>query len=715
MIHNFINKHFNDDKNLKQVLHRVFTTYDPDRTNVGDLTTNISGHVNTVYKVYKDDGALLKSSDTVKTNYYRFNKLYANNRDNAKEAIAAQKKAKEEAEALKKKAEEEDAKKKKAEEEEEEAIAKKKAKEEADKKAKQEADKKAKEEADKKAEEEKDAEEEKEADKKAKENEEESDDEEVSKINSGEKIEEESDDEEVSKINSGEKIEEEINTNLMTIAKKTFMETVRSILNTTKIQKPIVKMDYGHYADEIYFCEKFSRKTVGIENSTGLQCYANASIQFLYSLPYYRKYYIEKTDKNNQPIAKLFNDIDTTSNSYVEAEKGSINNITCPYIIHKMVNLNGTVMQEDVGEYMSTAGILNDIPQEPIVYTIQTEFTCFNKKTYILAKNEKGEDKNENMLNLENTSDTIAGCLDSYLNETKSYDDDDTTNIKKLIIENINKNIKDLKQFINNNFNPKSNNPDGVLLSNLNFIATGKGDKEEITDTNILNKTVFELLKNDDNTINKDKFEKYKGYIIQQYYMYTNNKKWKNKQYSDYANEYPTECSDYNLNKNYDNSKKNYTVDNFISALNGIDYLVGVSKKKIEITIPPENRYIFIQIKRFDANLNKEKKKVVPDKTIEIGGVTYTLSGIICHIGKYIKGGHYIYIQCNEKGDYYYIYNDTQSYPYNANGEFHEKFINENGYLFSYSRYPVDQYNPEKTMEEIINLELEQLNQVNNM
>ena len=112
--------------------------------------------------------------------------------------------------------------------------------------------------------------------------------------------------------------------------------------------------------------------------------------------------------------------------------------------------------------------------------------------------------------------------------------------------------------------------------------------------------------------------------------------------------------------------------------------------------IPPENRYLFIQLKRFDSSLNKLDNVVEPSKTLIIGGVKYTLSGVIVHSGTTISVGHYVFIQCNKNGDFNKIYNDSNVSQFDENQQYNTDFIKKNGYMFAYTRYPVDQSNVAK-------------------
>ena len=118
-----------------------------------------------------------------------------------------------------------------------------------------------------------------------------------------------------------------------------------------------------------------------------------------------------------------------------------------------------------------------------------------------------------------------------------------------------------------------------------------------------------------------------------------------------------------------------------------------VTNAKRFYIIPPKNRYLLILLKRFAYTNNGEKiiNDVTPNKTIIIADVKYTLSGVIVHDGEKFAGGHYVFIQCNKDGVFATIYNDSNVYMFNENEKYNTEFINNNGYIFTYTRYPVDQ------------------------
>lgn len=154
-----------------------------------------------------------------------------------------------------------------------------------------------------------------------------------------------------------------------------------------------------------------------------------------------------------------------------------------------------------------------------------------------------------------------------------------------------------------------------------------------------------------------------------------------------------------------------------------------------------------------------ENKTIIDDSYTYINTPTedkYRLTGVICHSdGKSIKSGHYFYYEYDHNGDIKYCYEDnnvnelqdgaidddlnTSNENYDlskltddeqikiamnnsikeqhkvnvshyTNKKAAEKHIETNGYIFLYSRYPVDQYNPEETEKEIIKQQKDELN-----
>jgi uncharacterized UBP type Zn finger protein len=118
----------------------------------------------------------------------------------------------------------------------------------------------------------------------------------------------------------------------------------------------------------------------------------------------------------------------------------------------------------------------------------------------------------------------------------------------------------------------------------------------------------------------------------------------------------------------------------------------NVSSIKYRIKIPDMNRYLIIQLKRFEYNENSSKKIrqfITPDKTITVDEKKYTLTGIICHRGNDIGSGHYVYYECDDQGNDIRLYNDdviTDKDIDNYIDPAYNNEINKDGYMFLYSR-----------------------------
>jgi ubiquitin C-terminal hydrolase/uncharacterized protein (DUF1810 family) len=108
-------------------------------------------------------------------------------------------------------------------------------------------------------------------------------------------------------------------------------------------------------------------------------------------------------------------------------------------------------------------------------------------------------------------------------------------------------------------------------------------------------------------------------------------------------------------------------------------------RQKDCIFIPDTQKYIIIQLKRFyqdpplSKNLKKKEDSVTPNKEITIDNKKFKLKGVVCQRGS-LNSGHYVYVDCNEKGDPFVIYSDTSCFPPTAYN------INTEGYVFLYER-----------------------------
>jgi ubiquitin C-terminal hydrolase len=386
---------------------------------------------------------------------------------------------------------------------------------------------------------------------------------------------------------------EVVKTNVKSIATNTVKKSVgQKEENTIEDQIKNSALEAVRYNIELEkeksYAGAYPRKKVGVSNPRNA-CYAIASIQMLYSLPFLRKYYIELEEENFDDMQydfektlKLLAVDDKFNTNRINAR----NNLTGITIFFKLMNVatNPTLLgkcslithdtqnQQDVNEYL--------VLMRPI-YIYNDAFRIFS---YEIVTCENGsilkvpEKANAELLSLEI-------MLKKETEETKK---------------------KDLNSCI-----------------------------ESFNDNN--------------------------------------------------DNEYHDRC------KNNDNDNDN-KVDNV---------------KRFYI-IPPENRYLLILLKRssFINNAIKITDYVEPNKTLIIGGVKYTLSGVIVHRG-ILNGGHYIYIQCDKDGVFTTIYDDERVRPFNEYkmdtldekntvdiSQSNKNFINQNGYIFAYTRYPVEENNP---------------------
>jgi hypothetical protein len=278
--------------------------------------------------------------------------------------------------------------------------------------------------------------------------------------------------------------------------------------------------------------------------------------------------------------------------------------------------------------------------------------------------------------------------------------DEHKKGIKELMFENLNKTISQLRDMIPKNDKGLLNTG---LLNSLNSISDRYNDSAIII--NLLKITN----KNDTIFLLGELFESYITFNKVLYNIFNEIDSKDETVFIDGCIKYPELIESNETLEHFESIEdfKNYIKEND-------DYLVVIKKIIKDFIIPPKNRYIFIQLKRFHQNDDNTRIKltdeVVPDKTLSIDGITYTLSGVIFHIGEY-GTGHYMYIQCDQYGEYHILYDDDIVYNYMENasknkyhesgGEFiNENFINKNGYLFSYSRYPVDQDVNKKQDEE---------------
>ncbi len=444
------------------------------------------------------------------------------------------------------------------------------------------------------------------------------------------------------------------------------------------------------YMEEIENCIKFPRKRFGIENP-GAQCYSNALFQMLYSMPTMRKIFSTITiNDTNDSIGLLVNRFKEISNKPIKQNFtiGQNEGDTClaKYFIpsHKHLNYTNqndtaelftqiivTSVQLRIYKYIfsrynndiSVVNNFNDIPND-------MKNNVIKAISYKLKQLTKTEKYNESF-------DILEQLYEKYVNgeiiedEEKILFNSNDTNLNINI--NQHSNIIGLFDFIKS-FTLKYKKQ--ILCSNNQHVVS-KIDTLFSTELSIINETNNNFINNIQDAINYTEIEE----------IFTLDNQ-----------PYKEECKNIGANGN----------------------AIGILHKN---EIPIDNKYLIFTLKRWDPiYFNKIPHEVEPNKTIRIDNIRYTLTGVICHTGDTRNSGHYIYIQCNENGDYYYIFDDTNVYHIGTgiknkkSGQTDTEFININGYVLLYSRYPVDQYNPENTQHELIakNKELDTYEKIKN-
>jgi hypothetical protein len=158
---------------------------------------------------------------------------------------------------------------------------------------------------------------------------------------------------------------------------------------------------------ERQYAGAYPRKKVGIKN-TGVSCYANAAIQMLYSLPFYRKYYTEineneinKNGPNYRTIKNLFNAINTAANiSSIDTNKSNC-------ILTE--GLNG---QQDSSEYLMyhKEYIFNDVNK----YISEKKYLCLNSNEW---KDTSPNETHYVNISIKQKYENIKDCLEDYMHE----------------------------------------------------------------------------------------------------------------------------------------------------------------------------------------------------------------------------------------------------------------------------------------------------------
>ena len=447
------------------------------------------------------------------------------------------------------------------------------------------------------------------------------------------------------------------------------------------------------YIEEINICKKFPRKRFGIENPVnpgkGQQCYSNALFQMLYSMPTMRKIFTEininDTTDSIGLLVKRFKDISKKGNETFTIGQNEGNTCLSRYFRPTNTNLKYT-HQNDTAELCEQI-IVTSLQLRIYKYIFELHNANINEITYLDGIPKEIMDKINSSI-VEKLQKIYSGSFideNGWLHPDPRKEEYIKNALEELFQKYRKKDItEDEKKIF---FNEKVNN-------NINI------------------KMLFDFIESID--------YKYKTQLICEN--------------DDRVDSVIVLQDSYKISIINENTKKTITsiqdaieyeeTINIEDETNISDECGKISssnivKKKIyKVSIPENNKYLIIQLKRFITKDNTQTIKipheVEPNKKIFIDEKTYTLTGVIFHIGKTTNSGHYIYIQCNENGDYHYIFNDSQTEPYDTNGQFNETFINKNGYVFLYSRYPVDQYNPEnKANPELIAKKKEELNKLN--
>lgn len=111
--------------------------------------------------------------------------------------------------------------------------------------------------------------------------------------------------------------------------------------------------------------------------------------------------------------------------------------------------------------------------------------------------------------------------------------------------------------------------------------------------------------------------------------------------------------------------------------------------KQFQIKMPP--LYLILQLKRFSLDGQKHHNFTRFPETLDIfefcssarenGSLTYSLYGVICHIGSTIRSGHYVAYIKNPKTEKWYKYDDSR-----VTEESTETVLSQNAYLLFYEK-----------------------------
>ena len=113
------------------------------------------------------------------------------------------------------------------------------------------------------------------------------------------------------------------------------------------------------------------------------------------------------------------------------------------------------------------------------------------------------------------------------------------------------------------------------------------------------------------------------------------------------------------------------------------EYKNTAKNRKENYIIPKTIKYINIMLKRFNPDLTKNNKNIIPTKQITIDNQQFKLKSILVHIGA-SSGGHYVTMIYDENSNFKYELNDSNIY--NELDSPNKNDINTGGFIFLYER-----------------------------
>jgi hypothetical protein len=106
-------------------------------------------------------------------------------------------------------------------------------------------------------------------------------------------------------------------------------------------------------------------------------------------------------------------------------------------------------------------------------------------------------------------------------------------------------------------------------------------------------------------------------------------------------------------------------------------------RSRFHIEILPSTEYIILLLKRTDyGNINKNNKRITTNPIININNTDFGIIGCGLHIGTLAEGGHYVFIDYNNRIPSY-VYDDSYKAPITP---YHLNNIDTDGYMFLYQR-----------------------------